>query len=105
MKKMLTINGNSWTLYINKSLINLMDITDCDYTVAIFFCNESIRIQKASNIGNISDTYLSKKLIKRNSSYGLIFDKTILSLLNINPEVDYLEISINKTSLLIKKSL
>ena len=102
MNKKLTQNGNSWTLYINSSFAEILGVTENARNVALDFQNEVLYISK-TNDTNFGDSF-SRQLIKRGGGYGLILSKPFLQLLNINPETDYVNITIKGKLLRIMKS-
>ena len=102
MKKALTTNGNSWQLYINKPIADLLGINKVDYTVNLYIEKRVLYVSK--NFDNISNaSFLTKKLIKRGSGFGLNFSIPILELLDITPEKDMLDIILVENKLIIKK--
>ena len=103
MKKALQANGNSWQLYINKPLADIIDITSKNYVVSLIIREKIISV-KLHNIANKTNIgVLTKKLIKRGSGYGLNISKPLLAVLDINPEVDVVDIDIYENMLVIKK--
>lgn len=105
MKKFLTSHGNTWQLYINKPIAQLLGITSGDYTVNLEIKNKVLYVKKISQneFENYKDL-LCKKLIKRNSSYGLNIPVPILELLEINPETDMVDFEIDGVILIIRKA-
>lgn len=102
MKKALQANGNSWQLYINKPLADIIGITKVNYIVTLVIQDKTIGIQLYDNATETTGL-LVKKLIKRGSGYGLNISKPLLEILEINPEVDILDIDISNNRLIIKK--
>ena len=105
MKKKLTTCGNTWQLYINKELLQLLGINDKEHTVSIKIQNNTLIVQKITleKSKNKDNNCIIKKLTKRNSGFGLNFTKLILELLNINPEEDFLNLEIDTNKLIINK--
>lgn len=102
MKKALQANGNSWQLYINKPLADIIGITKTNYMVTLVVQNKTICIQLYDNAIKATGL-LVKKLIKRGSGYGLNISKPLLEILEINPEADILNIDVSNNKLIIKK--
>jgi len=102
LKKSLTTNGNSWQLYINKPIADLLGINKNEYTVNLKIERKVLHVSKCVNTHN-GEHFLTKKLIKRGSGFGLNFSVPILELLEISPEKDCLEISLEENKLTIKK--
>lgn len=105
MKRMLSSNGNSWHLYLNKPLAQLMGITSQEYTVLLHINNKVLYVNKIDkkDIDNYKDL-LCKKLIKRSAGYGLNLPLPILEMLEINPETDMVDYEINGQVLSIRKA-
>lgn len=103
MKKNLTTNGNTWQLYINKPVAQLIGINSKEYTVSFVIKNKTLYVEKVGN--TTKDNSFVKKLIKRNAGYGLNFPIPILELLDINPEKDLVEINIDENKLIISKAI
>lgn len=106
MKKFLSAKGNSWQLYINKPIAQLLGINSKDYTVNLMIKNKILYVQSSKNAAkeNNKNQY-EKNLTKRSSGYGLSIPQPILEILDINPETDMLDIDLNNDILSIKKSL
>lgn len=103
MKKALTTNGNSWQLYINKPIADLLGVNKSDYAVNLYIEKKVLYVSK--NFENVLNApFLTKKLIKRGSGFGLNFSIPILELLDIIPEKDMLDITLVENKLIIKKS-
>ncbi len=105
LKKSLTLNGNSWQLYLNKPISRLAGISANEYTVLLTVENKILYVKKITN--EEKDKYqdrLVKKLIRRGSGYGLNLPLPILELLGINPETDTLDVDIQNNKIIIKKS-
>lgn len=103
MKKALQANGNSWQLYINKPLADILGITRENYVVSLVVREKVIHIQLHNNTEEISSGMLTKKLIRRGSGYGLNISKPLLEVLEIDPENDVINIDIYENKLVIKK--
>ena len=99
MKKALTTNGNSWYLYINKPIANMLGLNQEEYSVDLKIEKQILYVSKSTE----KSTFLTKKLIKRSSGFGLNFPLVILELLEINPEKDMLDIDLVGNKLKIKK--
>lgn len=105
LKKKLSLNGNSWQLYLTKDIARLIGISESNYSV-ILRVNKNILSVEKLNINDIKnyENELTKKLIKRGSSYSLNLSVSILELLQINPEIDFVDMEIADKKLIIKKS-
>ena len=105
MKKYLSAYGNTWQLYISKPIAQIMGITQDEYTVNLTIENKVLHVKKIPN--NELEKYknlLCKKLVKRNSSFGLTIPMSILEVLDINPEKDMINFEINGLILSINKA-
>mgnify|MGYP001099148151 CR=1 FL=1 len=103
MKKQLTLAGNSWQLYINKPLAKLLGINEKEFRVLIKIENKTLSVIKVTNEAQCAN-FLVKKLIKRGAGFGLNLTIPVIELLEINPEVDFLDINIENDKLIIRKS-
>lgn len=101
MKKSLTTNGNTWQLYINKPIAELIGLNKDEYTVSFTIKNKILYVMKTDKSKN--DNAYTKKLIKRSAGFGLNFPIPILELLEINPETDLLDVNIDENKLIIQK--
>lgn len=102
MKKTLTTNGNSWQLYINKPIADLLGINKNEYVVNLKIERNILYVSKCIN-PDAEGAHLTKKLIKRGSGFGLNFPVPVLELLEIIPEEDLLDINLQEDKLIIKK--
>ena len=100
MKRNLAVQGNSWYLYINKSIAQMLGLTSGERKVKITVSGKTLYVDK---VLKDEDDCLIKKLIDRGSGYGLNLPLPILELLDINPEVDLVDINIENNQLIIKK--
>lgn len=103
MNKNLTVNGNSWIIYINKLFTEMLGINPDERRVELNIKKNILYITKASNI-HAKKNFIHKQLIKRGGGYGLVLSKPILGLLNINPEKDSVEISVEENTIIVKKA-
>ncbi len=79
-----------------------MGINKDEYLVDIKIDKKILYVSKSmKNFSKSSN--LTKKLIKRGSGFGLNFSIPILELLEISPEKDFLDVSLQENSLIIKK--
>ncbi len=105
MKKHLAAYGNTWQFYISKPIAQMLGLTVNEYTVNLTIENKILYVKKVPNSQlNEYQDLLCKKLIKRNSSFGLTIPVAILEVLDINPEKDQIEFDINGQILTIKKA-
>lgn len=106
LKKNLTTAGNTWQLYLNKPIAQLIGINKDEYSVLMKIENNILFVEKITNEDALkTKDSLIKKLIKRGSGFGLNLSLPILELLNINPEEDFVDIEIEGNKLMIKRSL
>ncbi len=105
MKKRLYSQGNGWLLYINKSFCELVGINNNNHTIAITTKNNQLFIRPINIVNKEThNSYIKKELIIRGSAYGLYLSKALLGILKVNPEIDIIDIEINKSALRIKKA-
>ncbi len=106
MKRYLSANGNSWHIYLNKPIAQLLGITKEEHTVLLRIKNKILYITKISNTDIPKyENLLCKKLIRRSSGYGLNIPIPILEILDINPENDMVDFCIEENVLIIKKAI
>lgn len=104
LKKSLTTNGNTWQLYLSKPIIKLMGITETQHSVLLTIKNKILTVRCINkNEEHDLSHLLIKKLIKRSAGYGLNLSLPILELLDINPEIDFIDINIEGKNLIIRK--
>ena len=105
MRKFFTSNnGNSWQIYLNKPVVQFLGITDKELSIRLEIRNKILVIRHIKN-EDLEEykNFLVKKLIKRGSGYGLNFSLPVLELLDINPEKDSVDITIEEQTMLIRK--
>lgn len=103
MKKTLTTNGNTWQLYLTKTISQFLGLTPQEYTVQFKITNKTLYVEKYTSKQK-EDGLLLRKLIKRSAGFGLNFPISVLELLEINPEEDLVDINIEGNKLIIKKA-
>lgn len=103
MQKSLTTNGNTWQLYINKPIAQLIGVNSNEYSVSLVRKNKTLYVEKVCETVD-KDNLCVKKLIKRSAGYGLNLPLPILELLDINPEEDMIEVNVDESKLIIEKA-
>ena len=106
MKKHLLNSGGSWYTYLSKPVMQLLCIdpqkSKLLFTVKgdVLYIREVFdhEIQKLQNP-------LIKKLTRKGSGYSIYISFYVLEIMNINPEVDMVEISVEDKTLIIKKAV
>lgn len=104
MKKKLIAQGNGWMLYINKDFCDLMHLSKTEKNIILIVQNRTLYIKNAKSDYDQNKLYLSKKVIQRGCAFGLYLSKTLLNILEINPEIDNIRIDIHDSTLLVERS-
>lgn len=104
MIKTLTERGNGWLLIIPKAIIKLLGLDPEKSKVQFKIKNKVLYIQEIFPENPDYEKYLVRPLSKKNSSYGLYMPNSILELLEISPDTDKLNLSVEDNVLIIKKA-
>lgn len=105
MKKKLVPIGNGWSLYMPVHILKLMGVDPKESNV-IFEIEENIlKITKFTQDNPSQEKTLVRKFIKSGHGFALYIPNTILELLDVNPEKDYVTIKMFKQTLIIEKIL
>ncbi len=104
MIKTLTERGNGWLLIIPKAIIKLLGLNPEKSRVQFKIKNKNLYIQEISPENPDCEKYLVRSLSKKNSSYGLYMPNSILELLEVKPDTDKLNLSVEENVLIIKKA-
>ena len=104
MIKTLTERGNGWLLIIPKAIIKLLGLNPEKSKVQFKIKNKILYIQEIFPENPDYEKYLVRPLIKKNSIYDLYMPNSILELLEINPDTDKLNLSVEDNLLIIKKA-
>lgn len=105
MKKSLISTGTGWDLYIPKPILKLAGFIPQEDRFLLTVEDLVLKITKISpdEVDNYKG-FMVKKLTKCGSGWSLYMPIPLLELLNINPETDMVEYSINGQILTIKKA-
>lgn len=101
VKKKLSINGNSWVLYVNKSIAEAMGLSLENRNIELYFKDKVLYI----NLKTDDNKLLVKKMIKRGAGYGLVLSLPFLALLDIEPNRDFVLMDLNNKTLTVRKCL
>lgn len=104
MIKTLTERGNGWLLIIPKAIIKLLGLNPEKSKVQFRIKNKVLYIQEIFSENPDYEKFLVRSLSKKNSSYGLYMPNSILELLEISPDTDKLNLTIEDNLLIIKKA-
>ena len=105
MIKKLTARGNGWFLNLSKPIIKLMGLTPETSNVQFKIISKILYVKEIFPDNPDFSKYLVRKLSRKNSSWGLYMPNSILDLLEINPDTDSLNISVEDTVLIVKKEI
>ena len=105
MKKFLLSNDSAWYTYLSKPVLQLLCIDPCKSKVLFTIKNKTLFIEEAHEevILKLSNP-LVRKLIKKGNSWSLYIPVPVLELIDVNPENDMIDISVEERILLIKKA-
>ena len=103
MIKKLTARGNGWFLNIPKPIIKLLGLSPEISNVQFKISNKILYVKEIFPDNPDFEKYLVRKLSKKNNSWGLYMPNSILELLDIKPENDLINISIEDNVLIVKK--
>ncbi len=106
MKKNLFSIGNGWALYLSSSLIKLIGVDPKLSHILFTLENKELEVKEVdiSDFKN-PDKFLIRKLTKSGNGFALYIPNSILELLEINPEIDQVELNVDKNILKLKKAL
>ena len=105
MKKYLSNNGNSWHIYLTKAMLQLLMVNPEKTKFLLTIKNKVLSITKINEdeIANYENP-LIKEARKSGGGYGIFLGQTILELIDVNPEIDMVDISIEEQTLIVKKA-
>lgn len=105
MRKKLKVSGNGWVLYFTKPLLKLLGYNPAETKILITAKGNTLLLKAIED--KDTDEYknnMVRKFQKNGCSYGLYFPGTLIEVLDIEPETDFLDIEINENIMLIKKA-
>ena len=102
MQKKLKTCATGWELYFSKQMLQLLGYNPAEVTLLITANGKKIYIEPIDNVEKYKN-HMLKPLQKSGYSYGLYFSKTLIEVLELNPETDFLDIDISGNKLTIKK--
>ena len=105
MIKKLTTRGNGWFLNIPKPIIKQMGLNPEISNVQFKIISKILYVKEIFSDNPDFEKYLVRKLSKKNNSWGLYMPNSILELLEITPEIDLVDISVEDNILVVKKEL
>lgn len=103
MKKKLVPIGNGWSIYMPVHIIKLMGVDPKTSMVLFEVDNDVLTVKEVQEENKEKDKLLVRKFIRSGHGYALYIPNTILELLNVSPEKDYISLGIIKKTLVIKK--
>lgn len=105
MKKTLLSNDSAWYIYLSKPMLQLLNIDPPNSFLLFKIKDKVLHIEEAAEekIKNLKNP-LIKKLTKKGNSWSLYIPLPLLELIDIEPEKDMADITINGETLLIKKA-
>lgn len=105
MKKSLLSNDSAWYIYLSKPMLQLLNIDPLTSYLLFKIKDKVLLIEEASEdkIQNLKNP-LVKKLTKKGNSWSLYIPVPLLELIDVVPEKDMIDITINEEILFIKKA-
>lgn len=105
MKKKLKSSGNGWELYFSKPILKLLGYNPKEIKVLITSKNKTLFVEPISNQDlEKFENNMVRNFQKSGGSYGLYMPAPLIEVLEINPEIDFIDIEINENKLIIKKA-
>lgn len=104
MMKQLKASGNGWELYFSKSFLKLLGYNPVTTKVLMTFKNKTLFIEPVSAdiVDNLKDNMV-RGFQKSGSSHSLYFPNTLIEVLEIIPDTDFIDIEVEGSILKIKK--
>lgn len=105
MKKELKYSGNMCYIYLTKTIIQLLQVIPEKHSFLFTIKNKTLYITKIDNdkLKTLENPYV-QKIRTAGSGYGIFFTKSMLELLDLNPDQDKIDIEIEEQTLIIKKA-
>ena len=97
----LTIRNNSVFIYLTQAMIQLLHIVPENAYFIFTLKNKCLYITEADN--NSRELPFATKARKTGSGWGIYLSKSMLEILEINPENDLIDINIEDNVLIVKK--
>lgn len=104
MKKKLKPSGNGWELYFSKQLLKLLGYNPKTTKILITSKENTLYFKPVNNSEKFKDNMI-RKFQKSGSSYGIYFPLELIEVLEIDPNVDFINVDINEDVLIIKKNM
>lgn len=105
MKRKLTISGSGWAVYVPKDILKLLEINHKTDQMIFHVEYKVLKIQKIEEQdAENSQNAMIRKFVKCGNGVSLYVSNSILRLLEINPETDEIEYTVNNKILEITKA-
>lgn len=104
MKTSLKTTGNGWELYFSTPILKLLQYDTKTIKIlitakeSILYC-EPVKIEDEEKYKNC----LLKNIRKSGSGYGMYLPLPLLEIMNVNPEIDFVDMEINDDKFILKK--
>lgn len=104
MKCRLTPNGSGWQLYIRKPVIKLLGYIPGETKVKFIIKDNCLHILPCNMeiLSKNSSNYI-RRLVKSGNGYGFYISNTVIELLDIDPESDYLKMTLDGNVMIVGK--
>ncbi len=105
MIKKLATSGNTWHIYLPKPMLQLLRF-DPEKTKVLFTVkNKILYITKITEEEVLKlDNPLVKNLVKKGCGHVIMLSQPVLELIDINPEIDFVDIEVEEQTLIIRKA-
>ena len=105
MKKKLKPSGNGWEFYFSKPLLKILGYNPQETKLLITSSNGTLRLEPISK--NEIEKYahnLVKNFQKSGGSHGIYFSQELIEILDINPNIDFIDVQIDNNVIIMKKA-
>ena len=99
----LAIRNNSIFIYLTKAMIQLLHIVPENTFFIFTLKNKCLCITEADETSK--NMPFATKVRKTGSGWGIYLSKSMVEILDINPETDFIDIDIEDNVLIVKKAL
>jgi len=102
MQRKLQSCGNGWELYISKPILKLLSYDPKEVRLLVKFNDNALTLEPITNPDEYPNSMI-RKLRKSGGSYGIYMPLPLIEVLGVNPEEDFIEMTIMNNKILLKK--
>ncbi len=103
MQRKLKSSGNGWEIYFSKQILKLLGYNPKEVKLLIISNNGELLVEPIDNPQDYSNSMV-RGLQKSGGSYALYIPLPLIDVLEINPEIDFIDIIISNNKFTIRKS-